>query len=200
MEASEQVVELFHRHIESCMYTMESLCEELGKASQLIVECMLNERKIICCGEGSQALIAQHLSSNLLNHFQHERPALPAMNLCSDAASMTAIALQSGYNDIYANQIRALGQAGDCLFLPYQGSGSPMMLRCIQAAQERQLRIITMSNSPEGSASAILQPEDIELVFPVKDTARLTEMQLVAVHAICELIDTQLFGHMTPEQ
>lgn len=194
MEASEQVIELFHRHIESCMYTMESISEELGEASQCIVDSMLSEHKLLCCGEGSQALIAQHLCSNLINYYQHERPALPAMCINSDAAALTAIASHSGYNDVYANQIRALGQAGDCLFLPYQGPGSANALRCIQAAHERQMRIITMSDCADGDAGALLQPEDIQLVFPVGDGARLSEMQLVAVHAICELIDTQLFG------
>ncbi len=198
MNATDQVIELFHRHIDSCMYTMEAISGELGKASDAIVQCMLSEHKIMCCGEGNQALIAQHLSSNLLNHYQHERPALPAMNLCSDAAGLTAIASQSGYNEVFANQIRALGQAGDCLFLPFLGSGTPNTLRCIQAAQERQMRVITMSNSQEGSATALLQAEDIELLLPVTDSARLTEMQLIAVHAICELIDTQLFGPISP--
>ena len=67
-------------------------------------------------------------------------------------------------------------------------------MRCIQAAHEREMRIIGLSGSGGGDASALLQADDIELVFPVDNAARLTEMQLVAVHAICELIDTQLFG------
>lgn len=193
MDQTEQVVDLFHRHIESCMYTMEALGEGIAQASQHIVEAMLNENKIICCGEGTQGLIAQHLVTNLLNHYQHERPALPAMALSTDSATATAIAAQSGYNDIFANQIRALGHSGDCLFICYQ-NGSANTLRCIQAAQERDMRIIGLSGPSGSDASALLQADDIELVFPVDDSARLTEMQLVAVHAICELIDSQLFG------
>lgn len=193
MDQSEHVVDLFHRHIESCMYTMEALGEGIAKASEGIVESMLSENKVICCGEGTQGLIAQHLVTNLLNHFQHERPALPAMALTTDSATATAIASQSGYNDIFANQIRALGHRGDCLFICYQG-GSANTLRCIQAAHEREMRIIGLSGPDASDASALLQADDIELVFPVDNAARLTEMQLVAVHAICELIDSQLFG------
>lgn len=193
MDHSEQVVDLFHRHIESCMYTMEALGEDIAAASHRIVDAMLQEKKIMCCGEGINGLIAQHLVTNLLNHFQHERPALPAMALTADTASATAIAAQSGYNDIFANQIRALGQRDDCLFICYQ-TGSANTLRCIQAAHEREMRVISMCGANGGDARALLQPDDIELVFPVDNAARLAEMQLVAVHAICELIDSQLFG------
>ena len=193
MDHTEQVIDLFHRHIESCMYTMESLGDGIALASQHIVNAMLQERKIMCCGEGSNGLIAQHLVTNLLNQYQHERPALPAMALTADTASATAIAAQSGYNDIFANQIRALGQQGDCLFICYQAS-SANTLRCIQAAHERDMRVISMCGAQGGDARALLHSDDIELAFPVEDRARLTEMQLVAVHAICELIDGQLFG------
>ena len=193
MDNSEQVLDLFHRHIESCMYTMESLSDTIAQASNCIVESMLHEHKIICCGEGSSALIAQHLATNLLTSFQHERPALPAMVLSADAA--TAIAVDSSYNDIYANQIRALGQAGDCLVLCYYGNGANATLRAIQAAHERDMRVISLCNLGGGDASSLLAPEDVELAFPVEDRARAIEMQLIAVHAICELIDSQLFGN-----
>ncbi|MFQ3202040.1 MAG: D-sedoheptulose 7-phosphate isomerase [Zhongshania sp.] len=196
VDYSEQVIDLFHRHIESCMYTMEALGEGIAQASECLVASMLQEHKIICCGEGNSGLIAHHLATNLLNSFQHERPALPAMVLSSDAAN--AIAADSSYNDIYANQIRALGQAGDCLVLCYNGGGASATLRAIQAAHERNMRVISLSNMKGGDASALLLPDDIELTFPVEDRARAIEMQLVAVHSICELIDTQLFG--TPHE
>ena len=192
VDYSEQVVDLFHRHIESCMYTMEALGEAIAQASECLVESMLQEHKIICCGEGNSGLIAHHLATNLLNSFQHERPALPAMVLSSDAA--TAIAADSSYNDIYANQIRALGQTGDCLILCYNGGGAAATLRAIQAAHERNMRVVSISNVKGGDASALLLPDDIELTFPIEDRARAIEVQLVAVHSICELIDTQLFG------
>jgi D-sedoheptulose 7-phosphate isomerase len=192
VDYSEQVIDLFHRHIESCMYTMEALGATIAHASECIVESMLHEHKIICCGEGSSSLIAQHLATNLLNSFQQERPALPAMVLSADAA--TAIGADSSYNDIYANQIRALGQAGDCLVLCYFGNGSNATLRAIQAAHERNMRVISLCNLTGGDASSLLLPEDVELSFPVEDRARVIEMQLIAVNSICELIDTQLFG------
>ncbi|MDX1504547.1 MAG: SIS domain-containing protein [Spongiibacter sp.] len=194
MDHAEQVVDLFHRHIESCMYTMEAVSEGISEASQCIVESMLQERKVVCCGEGSSGLIAQHFATNLLHYFQHERPGLPALCLNADSATATAIASQAGYNDIYANQIRALGQQGDCLLLCYHGSSNSNTLRCVQAAHERDMRVITLCGPQGGDVSALLQPDDIELAFPVDNKARLNEMHLIAVHSICELIDTQLFG------
>jgi D-sedoheptulose 7-phosphate isomerase len=193
VDNTEQVLDLFHRHIESCMYTMESLGDMIVQASECLVESMLHEHKIICCGEGTSGLIAHHLATNLLTSFQQERPALPAMVLSADAA--TAIAVDSSYNDIYANQIRALGQVGDCLVLCYYGNGSTATLRAIQAAHERGMRVVSLCNLSGGDASSLLSPEDVELAFPVEDRARVTEMQLIAVHSICELIDSQLFGN-----
>ncbi|QQD19061.1 SIS domain-containing protein [Spongiibacter nanhainus] len=194
MDHTDQVIDLFHRHIESCMYTMEALAEGIAEASHHLVDCMLHDHKVMCCGEGSSGLIAQHLATNLLNSFAQERPSLPAIALNADTATATAIAAQFSYNDIFANQIRALGQAGDCLVLCYQGSGTANSLRCIQAAHERGMRVVSLSNFGGGDASALLSPDDVELIVPVEERARVTEMQLVAVHALCELIDAQLFG------
>ncbi|MGJ8687700.1 MAG: SIS domain-containing protein [Spongiibacteraceae bacterium] len=194
MEYSESVVDIFHGHIESCMYTMESLSGSIAIASESIANGMLHENKVLCCGEGSFGLIAQHLASNLLNRFSHERPSLPAIALSADAYSATAIAADSGYNDIFANQIRALGQDGDHLVLCYHGNGSANTLRCIQAAHERNMRIISLCSVGDSDASALLSPNDIELAIPVTNRARAIEVQLIAVHSICELIDTQLFG------
>lgn len=194
MDYSERVVDLFHRHIESCMYTMEMLGPGIAQASECMVASMLQENKVLCCGEGSFALLAQQLAGNLLNRFQRERPALPAMALGSDAATLTAIAADSSYNDVFSNQIRALGQEGDCLVIFYAGNGSASTLRSIQAAHERGMRVISLTNLSGGDVSALLSAEDIELAFPVQDKARVVEMQLIAVHSLCELIDAQLFG------
>jgi D-sedoheptulose 7-phosphate isomerase len=198
VDYSESVVDLFHRHIESCMYTMEAIGPSVAAASECIVASMLNERKILCCGEGSFALLAQQLAGNLINRFQRERPSLPAMALNTDAATLTAIAADSGYNDIFSNQIRALGQEGDCLVLLYSGNGSTNTLRCIQSAHERGMRVIALSNLNGGDASALLSAEDIELAIPVEDKPRVIEMQLIAIHSICELVDAQLFGIEQP--
>ncbi len=194
MDYSERVVDLFHRHIESCMYTMEALGPGLAQASERIVGSMLGEHKILCCGEGSFALLAQHLAGNLLNRFQRERPSLPALALGTDTATLTAIAADSGYNDIFSNQIRALGQQGDCLVIFYAGNGSASTLRSIQAAHERGMQVISLSNLSGGDASALLAADDLELAFPIEDKVRVVEMQLIAIHSLCELIDFQLFG------
>lgn len=194
MDHSESVVDLFHRHIESCMYTMEAIGPTVAAASTVMVESMLHDGKILCCGEGSFALLAQQLSGNLINRFRRERPSLPALSLNTDAAALTAIATDNAYGDIFSNQVRALGQEGDCLVIFYIGNGSSNILRCIQAAHERGMRVISLTNMTGGDASALLSAEDVEIAIPVEDRPRVIEMQLIAVHSLCELIDAQLFG------
>lgn len=193
-DLSESVIDLFHRHIESCMYTMEAIGPTVAAASAYIVESMLSDGKVLCCGEGSFALLAQQLSGNLINRYRRERPSLPAIALNTDAAALTAIAADNGFSDIFSSQVRALGHEGDCLVIFYMGAGSSSILRCIQAAHERGMRVISINNMNGGDGSALLSADDIEIAIPVEDRPRVIEMQLITVHSLSELIDAQIFG------
>lgn len=197
MELSEHVIDLFHSNINSCMQSIETLASPIAAASEMLVECMLSERKILCCGDGASALIAQHFATNLLNRFQYDRPSLPALALTGDAATITAIASDSSFNEVYAKQIRALGQEGDTLLMCYLGTGSGTAVGAIQAAHERGMRIVTLSNENGGDAASLLTSRDVELFIPSDNRARVAEVQLLTVHCLCELIDHQLFGNET---
>ncbi len=195
MELSDHVIELFHGNINACMQGIESLADPIASASELLVQCLLSDHKILCCGDGISALISQHFATNLLNRFQYERPSLPALSLTGDAATLSAIAADSSFSEVYAKQIRALGQEGDILLMCYIGSGSGTALRAIQAAHERGMQIITLSNENGGDAASLLTPEDIELFIPSDNRARVAEIQLLTIHCLCELIDHLIFGH-----
>ena len=191
---TQRVVELFHHNIDSTMQSIESLSIPVAKASTRLVQCMLSEHKVLCAGDGISSIIAQHFATNMLNRFGYERPGLPAINLGADPATITAIACDSSYSEIFAKQIRALGQDGDVLLLAYQGTGSGTSLKCIQAAHERGMDIITLCNQDGGEARALLEPDDIELIVPSSNYARVTEVHLLLIHSLCALVDEQVFG------
>ncbi len=194
MDLQQHTAELFHGNIESTMQSLDTLTAVTSACGELIVHCLLNEKKVLCCGEGRSGALAQIFSSNLLNRFNYERPSLPAIALNSDATTLTAIAGDGSFTDIFAKQIRALGQAGDALLLISNDGNYGASLQAIQAAHDREMLVISISNQDCSDISALLLPEDIELLVPGNSRARVLETQLLIINSISELIDLQLFG------
>ena len=163
MELTEHVVDIFHRHIDNTMQAIEPLTPDIAVASEILVATLLNDGKILCCGEGASGLLSQHFASALLNRFQRERPGLPALALNGDAAVLTAIATDSSFNEIFARQIRTLAQPQDTVVLISHGTGSGTALQTIQSAHDRDVRVIVICSENDNDIRALLASEDIEL-------------------------------------
>ena len=166
MDSDQLVIELFHSSIDVTMRTLDEQALKVGECGSLMVQCLLNEHKILCCGEGASGALAQIFCSHLLNRFNYERPGLPAFNLSADATTLTALTADNGFNDIFANQIRALGQSGDLLLVISNDDTSGTTLEAIKAAHDRDMLVICLSNQSANDFSAMLQTEDIELPIP----------------------------------
>ena len=159
-----------------------------------MVEALVNDKKILCCGNGGLAADAQHFSSEMLNRYERERPALPAIALTTDTSTITSIANDYHFDEIFAKQIRALGQAGDIL-LVYSTSGhSANIISAIQTAHDKELTVIALTGKDGGKLSSVLNETDIEIRVPSNSTARIQEVHLLITHCFCDLIDQQLFG------
>ncbi len=198
MDSDQLVIDLFHSSIDVTMRTLDEQAMRVSECGSLMVQCLLNENKILCCGEGISGALTQIFCAHLLNRFDYERPGLPAFNLSADATTLTALTGDSSFKDIFANQIRALGQSGDLLFVISNGDNSGTTLEAIKAAHDREMSVICLSNQLGNDFSALLQPEDIELPIPSDSKARIIETQLQIVNYCSELIDQHLFGsHQT---
>lgn len=185
----------FEESIKTKTLASETLAETILDASQLFVECLLNNNKILVCGNGGSAADSQHFASELINRFEIERPiSLPAIALTTDTSTITSIANDYSYSEIFAKQIRALGQAGDILLLISTSGNSESILRACEAAQSRDLKIIALSGKDGGSLAGLLNSTDIEIRVPGSSTARIQETHLLIIHCLCDLIDKQLFG------
>jgi len=193
-ELDQHVIELFHSTIDLTMASLDSLAAVISDSGALLAQCLLSENKILCCGDGQHGALAQIFCSNLVNRFDYERPGLPAIALSVDATTITAIAADGSFSDIFAKQIRALGQAGDILLVLSTGAGSSSTLQAIQAAHDREMIVISLCDQSSSDIAAIIQPEDIEINIPSTNRARILEVQLQTVNYLCELIDWQLFG------
>lgn len=190
----DRVISHFHDSIDTKAQAGELLPELIVHASNLMVESLLNGHKILSCGNGGSAGDAQHFSSEMLNRFERERPSLPAMALSTDTSTITSIANDYSYNEIFSKQIRALGQTGDVLLAISTSGNSPNVVQAIQAAHERDMRVVALTGRDGGNMAALLMPEDCEIRVPSEVTARIQEVHLLVIHCLCDLIDEQLFG------
>ena len=173
---------------------MTSLCELIEFASQKIVESLVNDKKVLTCGNGGSAGDAQHFSSEMLNRFERERPALPAIALTSDTLTITSIANDYQFDDVFTKQLRALGQAGDILLVYTSSGNSSNTLSVVKAAHDKDLSVIVLSGKDGGALASLLNETDIEIRVPSESTARIQEVHLLITHCLCDLIDQQLFG------
>ena len=190
----DRIRQLFAESIETKAKAGEVLPTVIEAAGQAMVECLLNGGKILTCGNGGSAGDAQHFSSELLNRFERERPSLPAIALSTDSSTITSIANDYSYNEVFSKQIRALGNPGDVLLAISTSGNSANVVQAIQAAHERDMLVVALSGKDGGHMASLLTAEDAEVRVPSNVTARIQEVHLVVIHCLCDLIDCSLFG------
>ncbi len=184
----------FSDSIQTKINAADSILPNVGVACDIVVQALLNGNKILSCGNGGSACDALHFSSEMLNRFKHERPSLPAIALTADIAAITSIANDYSYNEIFAKQIRGLGQRGDVLLAISTSGNSPSVLQAIKAAHDREMSVIALTGYDGGKIPALLSEHDIEVRVPANETARIQETHLLVIHCICDIVDYQLFG------
>ena len=194
MELADQIDQHFQDSIAVKQQSLEVLIEPIHRAGEAMVNSLLNNGKILSCGNGGSAGDAQHFSAELLNRFEKERPGLPAMALTTDSSTLTAIANDYSYEEIFSKQVSALGQAGDVLLAISTSGNSANVAAAMKAAQEREMLTVVLSGNDGGTMAGLLGERDIEIRVPSRRTARIQEVHLVVIHCLCDFIDTQLFG------
>ena len=185
----------FSESIQSKINTADTILPSIEAACNKVVQCLLDGHKIMSAGSGSSACNALHFASQMLNRFKHERPGLPAIALSSDILTLTAIANDSNYNDIFAKQLRALGQPGDLLLAMCASENTETLLHTIKAAHDRNINVIALTGHDGGKIAETLKESDIEVRVPTTDSTRIQETHLLIIHCICDSVDYQLFGH-----
>ena len=185
---------MFQASIETKQNSLTVLPPAIESASLMMVSSLLNEGKILACGNGGSAGDAQHFSSEMLNRFERERPSLPAIALTTDSSTITSIANDYSYEEVFSKQIRALGQEGDVLLAISTSGNSANIIQAIHAAHDRNMYVVALTGRDGGQIAPLLLPDDIEIRVPSNVTARVQEVHLLVIHSLCDLIDRQLFG------
>ena len=194
MDYKERVKQLFKASLETKQKSLETLPGVITVAANLIVDSLLAEGKVLSCGNGGSAGDAQHFSSELLNRFERERPSLPAIALTTDTSTLTSIANDYSYQEVFSKQVRALGRKGDVLLAISTSGNSRNVLEAIKAAHQRNMKVVALTGRDGGAMKELLLSTDIEIRVPSAVTARIQEVHLLVIHCLCDLIDTRLFG------
>lgn len=195
MSNKDPIEQIFQQCIETQTLAQATLGPVIAAAGQLMAQCLQNEGRILSCGNGGSAGDAQHFSSELLNRFEMERPGLPAIALTTDSSTLTSIANDYRFEEIFARQISALAHPGDIVLAISTSGQSPNVIRAIEAAHERNAHVVALTGRDGGPMALKLQEKDIEIRVPSPVTARIQEVHLVVIHCLCDLIDRQLFHH-----
>jgi D-sedoheptulose 7-phosphate isomerase len=195
MADKDRIRKHFEDSIEVKKMAMEALTPAIADAASSMTDVLRSAGKILSCGNGGSAGDAQHFSAELLNRFEMERPGLAAVALTTDTSTLTAIANDYDFNEIFSKQVLALGNAGDCLLAISTSGNSPNVLEAVRAAHERNMSVVALTGNDGGTIAKSLAGDDIEIRVPNSRTARVQEVHLVVIHCLCDAIDQALFDN-----
>ncbi len=172
----------------------EEQADVIEQAAMIMVDALVHEKKLICCGNGASGANAQSFVSKLLNRFEHERPALPALALAPDSVTLSALAQDNRLTESFSRPFLALAHPGDVLVVLSATATAANIQAVVNAARERQCTVVALTGGNGGDVARLLGPQDVLIQIPEYRTYRVHEAQLFTLHCCCALIDTALFG------
>jgi D-sedoheptulose 7-phosphate isomerase len=194
MKPLNRIQQHFAASIEAKQHTLETMGPRIVQAAESLAERLRQGGKILICGNGGSAADAQHFAAELVNRFELERPGLAAIALTTDSSTLTSIANDYAFEQIFARQVRALGRPGDALLAISTSGHSPNVLAAMTAAGELGLMIVALTGRDGGIMAGQLGADDLELRVSATATARIQEVHILIIHCLCDLIDQHLFN------
>lgn len=172
----------------------QALSKPIAEAIAALMACLTGGGKILACGNGGSAADAQHFAAEFVGRFERERPELPAIALTTDTSILTAIGNDYDFSQVFAKQVRALGQPGDVLVAISTSGNSANILTAVQAAHQREMVVIALTGKGGGQLGTTLRETDVHICVPHNVTARIQEVHLLSLHCLCDGVDNQLLG------
>lgn len=188
------IAQLFEDSARANRDTRARMDTALVRAADQFIACLDAGGKILSCGNGGSAGDAQHFSSELINRFERDRRALPAVALTTESSTLTAIANDYSYQHLFSRQIEALGHSGDILLAISTSGNSENVVAAIHAAHAAGMTVVAFTGRNGGEIAPTLAPGDSELRAAADSTARIQEMHLLFIHCLCRLIEDHLLG------
>jgi D-sedoheptulose 7-phosphate isomerase len=167
----------------------------LERAATVLTQCLAQGGTILACGNGGSAADAQHLVAELVGRFRAERRPLAAVALPANIATLTALANDYGFEQVFARQVTALGRRGDVLVAISTSGRSPNVLAAARAARARELTVIALTGAGGGELKALAHHC---LEAPSQVVARIQEIHGLCIHALCEALDAAIAAEPRP--
>jgi D-sedoheptulose 7-phosphate isomerase len=190
----ERIIGHFNESARLKLDVAELLAPAIARAADQILQCILRDGKVLSCGNGGSAADAQHFSSEMINRFELERPGLAAIALSTDTSTLTSIANDYSFDQIFARQVTALGHQGDILLAISTSGHSPNILAAAEAARRRDMTVIALTGRDGGRLAEQLSDHDVLICVPADSTARIQEIHLLTIHCLCDAVDSALLG------
>lgn len=192
MDFTQRVLSHFQESIAAKQSAADIMAAPTAEAAHAILACLMQDGKILICGNGGSAGDAQHFAAEMTGRFERERLELGAIALTTDTSALTAIGNDYGFDHIFSKQVRALGRSGDILIGISTSGNSANVMEAIRAAHEREMQVIALTGRDGGKIAAMLRDNDILLNVPHQRTARIQEIHILLIHALCDCIDSML--------
>ncbi len=194
MDLAQRIRQHFLDSIDAKQMAMELLSPGIRIGAEKMVQTFISDGKILTCGNGGSAADAQHFAAEMVGRFERERPGLAAIALSTDTSTITAIANDYDYDLVFSKQVHALGRPGDLLIAISTSGNSANVISAIHAAHDRQMNVIAFTGRDGGQIGEILSGDDVHLCVPVQRTARIQEVHITMIHALCDAVDFMLLG------
>ncbi len=194
MEIAERITRQFEDSARNTQDSAAVLLDPIARGIDVMFDALSNDHKILACGNGGSAADAQHFSAELLGRFERERLPLAAVALSTDTSTLTAVANDYSFDQVFAKQVTGLGRAGDVLFAISTSGNSRNVIAAIEAAYAREMRIVALTGKGGGAIGELLRDGDVHICVPHDRTARIQEVHLLVLHCLCDGIDWHLLG------
>jgi D-sedoheptulose 7-phosphate isomerase len=172
----------------------QSLAPRVEMAVMAVMACVTGGGKVLTCGGGVGAALAQSFASAFLSRFERERPELAAMALSADATLLSSIAADIDVQSVVARPVRALGVPGDVLLIVARTGQEPHLIEAVKAAHSRDMTVVALTDAHGGGLKQALSDTDVHIAVPHESPARVHEVQQLVLHCVCDGVDAQLLG------
>jgi D-sedoheptulose 7-phosphate isomerase len=194
MPLHDRIIGHFQASAHTALEAANALAPRVEQAARLMVHCLAQGGKIMACGNGGSAAGAQHFTAQMVNRFEQERPGLAAIALTTDTSILTSIANDYAYDQVFARQVKVLGQPGDILLAISTSGNSPSVLQAVAAAHARNVHVIVLTGRNGGMLTEQIGEDDVFLCVPEESVARIQEVHLLTIHCLCDAVDSVLLG------
>lgn len=194
MSLAQHIQSQFEESFTTKQASLAVMAAPIEAAVRAMAACLAAGGKVMACGNGGSAADSQHFAAELLNRFEKERPPLAAIALTTDTLTLTSIANDYAYDQVFAKQIAGLGRAGDVLLAISTSGNSPNVAEAIKVAHALGVRVVALTGKGGGTIGRQLKSDDIHLCVPADRTARIQEVHLLTLHCLCDGIDALILG------